>query len=41
MKPKLNLETINALTEHPRKEQSFDQNFFFFFLQQQEKTQAK
>jgi hypothetical protein len=39
MKPKLNLETINALTEHPRKEQSFDQ--IFFFLQQQEKTQAK
>jgi hypothetical protein len=32
MKPKLNLETINALTEHPRKEQSFDQNFFFFFF---------
>jgi hypothetical protein len=30
MKPKLNLETINALTEHPRKEQSFDQIFFFF-----------
>jgi hypothetical protein len=40
MKPKLILETINALTEHPRKEQSFDQ-IFFFFLQQQEKTQAK
>jgi hypothetical protein len=32
MKPKLNLETINALTEHPRKEQSFDQIFFFFFF---------
>jgi hypothetical protein len=30
MKPKLILETINALTEHPRKEQSFDQIFFFF-----------
>jgi hypothetical protein len=31
MKPKLNLETINALTEHPRKEQSFDQIFIFIF----------